>query len=376
MYRVLALLLILTAACAPAANSSTLNSEAGSAAQAEIVELQQPTPTTVPTATPTPVPSVTPDPALNPLTGLIVADPAVLNRRPFVVKISNAPALVRPQSGIGSADIVYEHYAEGGLTRFSAVFYSQAPERVGSIRSARLIDNQLLPMYGALLGYSGASDGVNQILHSADYANRLYEGIRYGAPYYWRDESLAVPHNMFLSLPALWQLATEEGINTRPELGGMTFDLYVPPNSAGAAGAIDVRYRATLAHWDYHSDTGLYYRFSDGVPHNDANTGAQITASNVVVIYASHAETDIVESVWNNSPSYSIEITLIGEGSAILFRDGQRYECRWVRADRESRLTLVTLDGQPMPFRPGNTWFQLVRLPEQMDSASEWVTWG
>src|SRR5574341_1606427 len=72
---------------------------------------------------------------VNPLTGLPVDNPAVLNRRPMVVKISNAPPLVRPQAGIGEADLVYEHYAEGGLTRFSAIFYSHAPERVGSIRS-------------------------------------------------------------------------------------------------------------------------------------------------------------------------------------------------------------------------------------------------
>jgi hypothetical protein len=88
---------------------------------------------------------------VNPLTGLIAADPSVLNRRPIDVKISNAPPLVRPQAGIGAADIVYEHYAEGGLTRFSAVFYGQAPERVGSIRSARLIDYEVVPMYQGML---------------------------------------------------------------------------------------------------------------------------------------------------------------------------------------------------------------------------------
>ena len=86
---------------------------------------------------------------VNPLTGLQVTDPAVLNRRPQVIKISNAPVLVRPQAGIGAADIVFEHYAEGGLTRFSAIFYSQAPNRVGSIRSARLIE--IKPARGARL---------------------------------------------------------------------------------------------------------------------------------------------------------------------------------------------------------------------------------
>src|SRR5690606_7442224 len=98
-------------------------------------------------------------PDVNPLTGLSVDDPAVLQRRPVLVKISNAPPLVRPQHGIGQADLVFEHYAEGGLTRFSAIFYSQLPRQAGSIRSARLIDYELVEMYKALLAYSGASNG-------------------------------------------------------------------------------------------------------------------------------------------------------------------------------------------------------------------------
>jgi hypothetical protein len=77
---------------------------------------------------------------VNPLTGLEVANPESLNRRPIDVKISNSPAIVRPQSGISEADLVFEHYTEVGITRFSAIFYTNAPQRVGSIRSARLID--------------------------------------------------------------------------------------------------------------------------------------------------------------------------------------------------------------------------------------------
>src|SRR5690606_26865903 len=85
-------------------------------------------------------------PDVNPLTGLTISDPNVLNRRPIVVKVSNSPPLVRPQSGINDADLVFEHYTEVGVTRFSAIFYANAPTRVGSIRSARLIDYELTPM--------------------------------------------------------------------------------------------------------------------------------------------------------------------------------------------------------------------------------------
>ncbi|MBC7814592.1 MAG: DUF3048 domain-containing protein, partial [Burkholderiales bacterium] len=153
---------------------------------------------------------------VDPLTGETVADPAALNRRPIVVKISNAPPIVRPQAGLNAADLVFEHYAEGGLTRFSAVFYSQAPERVGSIRSARLIDYELVPMYQALLAFSGASIGVEEFIYGSEFADRAYKGVLYGQPYYWRDESIEVPHNMFTSTAALWNLASEEGVNARP----------------------------------------------------------------------------------------------------------------------------------------------------------------
>ncbi len=316
----------------------------------------------------TPSPFIGPDsypPDVDPLTGLAVADPSVLQRRPIDVKISNAPPLVRPQAGIGDADIVYEHYAEGGLTRFSAIFYSRAPQRVGSIRSARLIDYELVPMYQAMLAYSGASTGVEDKINTSDFSARLFKGVLYGLPYYWRDPSIDVPHNMFTNLAALWDLASQQGINTPPDLHGMAFDPVVPPGSVGAAAHIDVRYLATRAEWQYDSGSGTYRRFSDGLPHADANTRQQISAENVVILYARHTDTDIVESEWQGVVSYSIEMQLWFEGDAVLCRDGQRYDVRWSRPTRESLISLTTRDGQPMPFKPGTTWFQVFPLPEQ-----------
>ena len=313
-------------------------------------------------------------PGVNPLTGLPVYDPAALERRPMVVKISNAPPLVRPQAGIGEADLVYEHYAEGGLTRFSAIFYSQAPERVGSIRSARLIDYELVPMYQGLLAFSGASTGVEEYIYGSEFAERAYKGILYGPPYYWRDESIEVPHNLFANVAALWQLATEEGLNERPNLHGMAFHPDPPPGNSGPANSVDLRYRATRVRWDYDAGIGRYRRFSDGEPHFDANTNEQVTAANVVILYADHQFTDIVESQFQDSVSYSIEIKLWFEGDAILFRDGLRYDGRWVRPTREDMIGLRTDEGGLLYLKPGNTWFQVVRLPEQQDPAEESLT--
>ncbi len=311
---------------------------------------------------------------VNPLTGQRVSDPATLNRRPMVVKISNAPPIVRPQAGIGEANIVYEHYAEGGLTRFSAIFYDQLPERVGSIRSARLIDYELMPMYKGLLVYSGASNGVNALNARSDFADRLYMGILFGLPYYFRDEDLVAPHNLFANLSAIAQKATDEGQNDRQDLRGMAFLQQPPPDDDGSGMGADIRYIATEAQWVYDSSTGVYKRYSDHQPHADALTNQQISAENVVILYAEHRFTDIVESEFQGAKSYSIEIKLWFEGDAVLLRDGRRYDVHWWRPTREDMIRLMTKDGQLMYFKPGTTWFEVVRTPDTMDPAEESVT--
>jgi hypothetical protein len=310
---------------------------------------------------------------VNPLTGLPVDDPALLERSPVIAKISNAPPLVRPQAGIGAADLVYEHYAEGGLTRFSALFYSQGPQRVGSIRSARLIDYELMPMYDGLLAYSGGSIGVEDYLNHSEFADRLFKGVLFGRPLYWRDEAIEVPHNMFTNVAALWDRAAAQGISRTKTLQGMTFMLDAPAAADGPASVIDLRYRAARVRWEYDAAGGLYQRFADGRGHYDANTGQQVTAANVVVLYAHHRLTDIIESQWQGSISYSIEIELWFEGDALLFRDGQQYTARWHRPTREALLSLATPDGEPLPLKPGITWFQVVPLPEQQNPLEEWL---
>lgn len=364
----------------------------------------------------TPTPTVTPPEGaigpddyaadINPLTGLPVDDPTVLNRRPIIVKISNSPALVRPQAGIGQADIAFEHYTEVGITRFSGVFYSQAPERVGSIRSARLIDYELTPMYSGLLAFAGASIGVDKRIYGSeaiisqlcapredkdqcraeadivgpagfvppsDFVDRAYKGVLYGRPIFFRDESIVAPHNLFVNLRELWARAEQDGNNDRPDLRGIAF--HPVPQGGPATGGIyaQIRYRTTLVEWHYDPQTARYYRSSDGQPHYDANTEEQISAANVIIVYAGHYLTDIVESEYNDVIHWSQQITVWPEGDAVILRDGLRYDGRWLRPTRPDLMTFVTDDGEPIYLKPGNTWVQLMPLPEQLDGDSEWV---
>ena len=280
------------------------------------------------------------------------------------------------------------------------------PQRVGSIRSARLIDYELVPMYQGLLAFAGASIGVDKRIYGSeqiianlcadrddteqcyteadavgpagyvppsDFVERAYKGVLYGPPYFFRDPEIPIPHNLFANLEALWQLAEADGNNQPPDLHGMAFHEQPQGEPDGSGIYAQIRYRTTFVEWHYDPETGRYYRSSDGQPHYDANTEEQISAANVVLVYAGHYLTDIVESQWQDTIHWSVQITVWPEGDAVILRDGVRYEGRWLRPSRDEMLSFQTYDGDIIYLKPGNTWFQLLPLPEQMDPANEWV---
>jgi hypothetical protein len=299
-----------------------------------------------------------------PLTGLPVADASRLERRPIAVKISNSPAIVRPQAGIASADVLFEHYAEGKVTRFTAIFFSQDVPKVGSIRSARLIDLEIPAMFKSVFAFSGASAGVLGRLRASDFADRIISpDFGHHSPF----RRIPAPgkryeHTLFSDTPTLEGVMASRGLRARQDLSGWAFSEGAPPG--GASGSrIKVSYRGDVvkAEYAYDAGTGGYRRSTDGHPHGDELTGQQVVVRNVVVLYAKHVETDIVEDTWGGG-HYSIEIQLWGSGVAQVFRDGQMYDVRWERPGRSDLVRLVDGEGKPFPLKPGNTWIQLVPL--------------
>ncbi len=344
-----------------------------------------PTPTAVvtlppaiitPTATEAPpTPEVTPTPdtvvlaaeaaafvGRNPLTGEEVADPESLNRRPIAVKLSNAPAdYTRPQAGLNDTDIIFEHWTEGAVTRFTALFYDTVPPNVGPVRSARLIDLELPAMYDAMLAFSGASVGVNQRLNASDFSDRL---LRAAEPGFYRtgDTSKAFEHTLYIRMDQLWQAVADKGLNTAPTFGTYNAFSEVAPEGGSPAGKIFIDYKTEKVEWVWDAEIGKFRRWMDFEEHVDANTEEQVTAANVVFLTPYHVnDANICEQINNGvCAALSIEIQLWGSGPAVVFRDGQRFDVTWHREGRNDQLTFTDAAGNPFPLQIGNTWVQLV----------------
>jgi hypothetical protein len=297
----------------------------------------------------------------NPLTGELVEDTTILNRRPLAIKISNAPARwVRPQSGFNEADLVFEHITEAGITRFTMVIYGKTPPNVGPIRSARLIDLEIPAMYDSGLVYSGSSDGVRQKLLTSDLRPRILFANEPG--YYRTGANKPIEHTLYAIPATLWGVMEAKGLGNRPVLNTtMVFD-ELPPVGDIPASEVTLDYRWAVVDWKYDEESGHYKRWTDGEVHKDANTDEQIQASNVIVILANHREDPtICEQVTNGvCTHYSVEPQIWGTGPAILFRDGKRYDGTWQRINRGDMLTLYDAAGEALPLQIGNTWFQVI----------------
>ena len=341
-----------------------------------------PTPTRFPTFTPTA--SATPEalvviplpPDVNPLTGKKMESETVLDRIPIAIKVSNSPE-VRPQSGLNSADLVFEHFAEGGITRFTAVFYGEEPEQVGSVRSGRLIDLEVPAMYGALFGYSGSSAGVKERIRHSDLFPEYIAAPDFGvgSPYFYRvpQEGKAFEHTLFTNPTVLRQLADEREINVRPDYPRLMSFSDSAPENGEPINDFEINYLpgTCTAEWTYDATAGRWLRTTAGRTHTDALTGEQLSAANVVVVYANHVETDILEDTWGGG-HMSIQVQLWGTGPVLVFRDGKMYNGYWERTERNHMLTFWVAADEPLPLKPGNTWLQMVPL----DTTSEEIEEG
>lgn len=327
------------------------------------------TATSLPTATALPPQIIGPDSYLDnvdPLTGLVVDKPSVLNRRPLLIKISNAPPVVRPQSGISNADVIFEHYAEGGWTRFTAVFYGHGGDHVGSVRSVRLLDLQLTPAFDGILIFSGGSLGVIDTLRQSPlYPKRVISPqFGYAEPTFIRfpREGLPFEHTLFTDTDQLWSIVQEREINRRPEFStpGWAFDIE-PPDGGTPATSAQIDYARTTVSWHYDPIMHKYLRWTDGIPHSDAMTGQQLAFDNVIVMSAYHEDRILFPEKYFGK-EHSLYIELQGEGPATLLRDGEAFDGRWERQKETDLFTFYTSGSKPLLLRPGQTFFQIIRF--------------
>lgn len=320
-------------------------------------------------------------------------------RRPLFVMIENSVD-ARPQSGLGSADVVYEAVAEGGVTRFGAVFYcgvARADAIVGPVRSARthfvnLASEYNYPLYAHVGGANCSSaDGGKtcttdkrvqalEQLSSYGWVGRNGNDLNQfsiGFPTFWRDyermgRTVATEHTMYSSTEKLWKYAagTRGWTNLAPKdvmpknakldwKDGFTKFTWKDEAAESARGDVAKisfgfweSYHDFDVTWTYDKASNTYARTNGDAAHKDRNDDKQFTAKAVLVQFT--------KELGPLDDHKHMLYEVIGSGKGLLFQDGTATEITWSKKDRESRTLFKDNKGKAVAFNRGTLWVEIL----------------
>lgn len=288
------------------------------------------------------------------LDGVMTTDNDAANKHPLGIIVENHPD-ARPQSGLDKASIVYEAIAEGGITRFLALYGTNEAEKVGPVRSARTYFVDWAEGFNAYLAHVGGNmDALEKIV--ADRVLSL-DQFRYSSPYH-REYStgLASEHTMYTSTILLRQQAETNKYSSANNFNVLKFkddaDNATLPNSQ----IITVNFSSAEYQvvFNYNKETNSYDRSLAGKPHIDAITKKQLSPKNVIVM----TETMTPTITRINEPGYIMKT--IGSGKAKIFFDGVEADGSWKKDASGNRDMFFDTNGAEITFDRGQFWICVI----------------
>lgn len=315
-------------------------------------------------------------------------------RRPLGVMVENSK-VARPQSGLSSADIIYEAVAEGGITRFLAVFYCQDADVVGPIRSARTYYLDWISEYGssplyAHVGGANTPGPANALGQINSYGWEAYNDLNQfsiGFPTFYRDyerlgPDTATEHTVYGATTKIWEFAAKKrglsNVETDDRTGKeiawntnfVSWKFKDDVSLAERPASFMAEFRLSNANtsfandyivkWTYDKDSNAFLRFNGGVSHNDMNTNSQISAKNIILQFMTMgiADDGYAEENHGTHTLYGTK----GQGKAKILMDGKVTEATWTKKTRLDRTRFFDITGKEIALNRGQTWIEILPI--------------
>ncbi len=307
-------------------------------------------------------------------------------RRPLGVMIENHEE-ARPQSGLSSADIIYEIVAEGGITRFLAIYYCKDAAYVGPVRSARIYFVKILEGFGdyplyAHVGGANTPGPADALGYIKTIGWSLYNDLNQFSvpfPYFWRDyERLpgrATEHTVYSSTIKLWQYAKDKRSLTDIDSNGNQWNTKFIPwkfrddasyENRGAITRIDFGFWTTFAsqysvEWFYNKEKNVYLRNNGGQAHIDKNTGKQLESKNVIIIFAQESPAN------DGYEGGHLIYNLTGSGDVLVFHDGEVLKGTWKRESNKELFRFYDSGGKEINLVRGQIFVEVLPIGNKVN---------
>lgn len=310
----------------------------------------EPTPSQSTSASPTTTP--TPECWKSPMTGTCSSPDAPV----LIVKIDDVIE-ARPQFHLNQADLVLVEPVEGGLTRLFAVYNSTLPETVGPIRSARITDTDLAPMFGdALFAYSGSQGKLVPYLLKT---RMQMVGAPQGGTGYSRLSDRRAPHNYVANVS---ELLTRVDDTASARLASASY--WKIAESTATTGTPVTK---VLVHWPAAEKSFIWdavnkrwnmdvYTRKLMTQIDSSGTTERVHASNIVIMKSALLASEFGDKFGGHTPYPQT----VGTGEGRVLVDGKMIDATWKRSTINDLPHWYDAAGNEIALRPGNTWWLIV----------------
>lgn len=304
------------------------------------------------TATDTPT---TPSGYINPLTGeRTLETEAQTKLRPVAISVNNISGAQKVQTGLESADIIYESYVEGGITRLLAVYkdISKVGE-IGTVRSGRYNYVDLACGDDSLYVHAGVDyDFCQPYIRSLGLDSKnMLENSYYGYAYRLQN-GLSLEHTLYTTGEKLAAMMADKGIrSTVNESHAGNWQNFRETASAlpdGSATRITAAFSGSyVSTFNYDAASDSYIKQN----HSDWRSGNALSVKNVVVLFT--------DTSYFDNDGYRVNISLKG-GSGYYFSNGTYQAISWTKGGTYDRLRLTDAAGNAVSYNPGSSWVCIV----------------
>lgn len=284
----------------------------------------------------------------SPLTGIEVKDEAATKRQVTAIMIENSPD-ARPQSGLKAAGVVFEAVAEGGITRFIALYQESQPKLIGPVRSVRPYYVEWAAGFDPAVAHIGGSARALKMIRGGGYGVDLDQFFNAGS--YWRATDRYAPHNVYTNFKRLNALESQK----RKTSSKFTFAPRVDEKPVAKPNAKSINMAVSsgsyMVDYTYDAKSNSYIRKQGGARHNDRESG-QIQPKVAIAIR--------VPMSLGFEDGYREQIKTTGKGQAYIFQNGTVIKATWSKPNAKSQIKFTDADGQEVKLVRGQTWITAV----------------
>lgn len=323
------------------------------------------------------------------LSGEEIPSPEHDQKPTFCIQIPNGLDGARPHVGLHQAKVIFEAIAEGGITRFAAIFQDPTASAIGPIRSLRTYFLSWDTPFDCTVVHAGGSGPALAAIKAGGQRD-----LTESRSYMWRDfQGYYPPNNLFTSPKLLQEFNQSKNYQTskvqgfvryKPDDSGM---IYQSENSTESDSkdldgkkptknpeATNIRFSFGYIPgfnpvYQFDKKTLTYLRsYQDGTKHTSYNCPAdqekphpksscgQPTQLAPKVIIAMFTKQNLA------AYDYPGKITTIGSGKVQIFQNGGVINGTWNKASNHSQIEFKDELGKPIGLVPGQVWISV--LPE------------